>query len=274
LVSFDASVTIEEKLGISELVGEAKVTLATVVLPRLTTPLREDNDAETVERLVGFGPTAEGLAVEFALGTEEVEIDRLKVEDSEVKVDDVSDEEFEFDVRLRDEVIFVWFLVSTILDLVSVPIEVLVASVDGAKEIVLEELQDLLIGELRIAAVIELREGFGDLGVVRMERLLLEAIWPRERVYEVDKERLWVGDEANPFVATVVLVEDFVKEVFKDLNEDFVIEIFEDPNENFDDRLLEVNGLFGVVDRAGSTKTPEVGQVASTLPESVAFSKA
>lgn len=188
-------------------------------------------------------------------------------------MDDVSDEDFEFDVRLRDEVIFEWFLKSTILDLVSVLIEVLVASVDGAKEIVLEELQDQLIGELRIVAVVELREGFEDFGVVRMERLLLEVIWPRERMYEVDKERLWVGDEANPLVATVVLVEDFVKEVFKDLNEDFVVEIFEDPNENFDDRLLEVNGLLGVVDREGSTKPPEVGQVASTLPESVAFSK-
>jgi len=49
LVSLDAIVGIEEKLDIPELVGEAKVRLATVVLPRLTTPLREYNDAETVE---------------------------------------------------------------------------------------------------------------------------------------------------------------------------------------------------------------------------------
>jgi hypothetical protein len=91
-------------------------------------------------------------------------------------------------------------------------------------------------------------------------------------VYEVDKERLRVGDEANPLVATVVLVKDFVMEDSKDLNEDFVVKTSKDPNENCDDRLLEVDGLFGVVDREGSTKLPEVEQVASTLPGSVAFS--
>jgi hypothetical protein len=89
-------------------------------------------------------------------------------------VDNVSDEEFGFDFRLRDEVVLVWFSVSDLPDLVSVLIEVFVASVDEAKEIVIEELQELLIGELRIVAAVELREGLEDFGLVRTETLLLE----------------------------------------------------------------------------------------------------